>query len=73
MIVKAPKQDWRIKIGSFMQFELNGKQRRVEIRNVDIPRYPDGSTDQIAIAVSERELRKAELHLMVGVILKLEN
>ncbi len=73
LTVNALTQDWRVKIGSYMRFELNGKQRRVEVCSVDIPRYPDGLTEKIAFVISERELRKAELHLMVGVILTLEN
>ncbi len=73
LIVNALTQDWRVKIGSAMVFELDGKQRRVSIQSVDIPRYSDGSTDKIGFIISERELQKAELRLTVGVTLTLEN
>ncbi len=32
LIVNALTQDWRVKIGSTMVFELNGKQRRISIQ-----------------------------------------
>lgn len=73
LIVNALDQDWRIKFGTFMEFELSGKQHRVRVLEADIPRFADGSTDKIGLLISESELRKAELHLMVGVVLTLEN